>query len=566
MKWVFQDVSVVLLVLIALKNLVTALPLRLTREYGPFFADHPEPNVTVLHGMFAFMVGLLMLLLATSLYQRVRMAWILEVVVLSASIVLQAVSHRHLFGAPILVVEFLVLAVLVFSFEDFSRPPDRVTLKWALLAAGASLFLVLLNASVGLYLLKSGFRDLHTVPQALLGSIKLLVFMDQSVLAITSRQGRLYVDSLIAINWICLLSCALLLLKPLTYDYLRDRQDKERVRDLVRRYGQNPMSYLALEDDKRYLFGREVEGVCAYTVVGRVMVCCGDLVCAPEDGFRFLAEVLAFARGNGLGVVMLNITEAFLDLYRAARFGVVKYGEDALFRLSEYRLVGNRVAKVRAAINHATKAGITTHEYCPNSSRDLELEARIREVSQEWLKTRKAPEMSFMLGGLGLDHPLDRRYFYALDAGGALLGFVVFLPYAGGKAWLADVTRRRQAAPQGVLEKLTYEAFQVMKAEGAEWGNLGLSPLYNVAASDQATLSEKLFSYLYNNLNQAYDFKALHHAKEKYAPTHWESRYLACHPKLFTPEFAYAIVKAQNPAGLPELVLSHLKRRKAETT
>lgn len=243
---------------------------------------------------------------------------------------------------------------------------------------------------------------------------------------------------------------------------------------------------------------------------------------------------------------------------------MLKYGEDACFNLSEYTLTGGKVAKVRAAVNYANKAGITVKEYKPEVARDLEIEKEIHQISEEWLRNKRTPEMSFMLGGVGLDNPLDRRYFYAINAQEQMLGFVVFLPYLSGLGYLADVTRRRKNAPQGVIEKIIYEAFMVMKGEGVQWGNMGLSPLYNVASGDKTTLNEKFFAYIYDNLNYAYDFKALHHAKAKYAPTHWENRYLAYFPKPFSLQYAYAIVKSQCPQNIPKLVLSQITMEKKD--
>lgn len=165
--------------------------------------------------------------------------------------------------------------------------------------------------------------------------------------------------------------------------------------------------------------------------------------------------------------------------------------------------------------------------------------------------------MRFMLGSIGLENPLDRRYFYAKNSDDQMLGFVVFLPYLNGSSYLAEVTRRKSDAPQGVMEKIIYEAFQIMKEEGVQFVNMGLSPLYNI--DSESGFNEKLFAYIYDNMNEAFDFKALHHAKEKYAPTDWESRYLAYYPKPFSLHYAHAIIKAQNPGKLSKVILNQLK-------
>ncbi len=74
-----------------------------------------------------------------------------------------------------------------------------------------------------------------------------------------------------------------------------------------------------------------------------------------------------------------------------------------------------------------------------------------------------------------------------------------------------------------------------LKEEGAHWGNLGLVPLKDVAGGkNKTTLPEKLFEYIYENLNQFYDFKALRHAKEKFAPSCWVPRYIVYNPNVST--------------------------------
>jgi phosphatidylglycerol lysyltransferase len=556
-----QNFAIILLVIIGLGKLFAALPLKFAKAFENIYDRMIDPNAVITHGALSFLLGLLMLLLAYSLYKRIRNAWVIEVLVLFAALISE-VGHFHKFTVPIIIIESFVLLVLLFSYRDFSRIANKVTLKWALIFIGISFALLLANASIGLYIMRAHINDVHSIYNALASSVNLLIFMDTSVLDIKNHLGQIYADSLIVLNWICIFASALLLMKPLVYDHIHDKHDKERVRKIVLKYGQNPMSYLALENDKRYFFSKNVTGLCAYTIVGKVLVACGDIICDKEDGFAFLTELLTFSKQNGLDVLLLNVTDYFLDLYQAAQFGIVKYGEDACFNLSEYSLAGGKVAKVRAAINHANKAGIAVWEYEPQKAPDPEIEREILEISAEWFSKKNTAEMTFMLGGIGLDSPLDRRYFYARDAQGEMLGFVVFLPYSKGNAYLADVTRRKNNAPQGVLEKIIYEAFMVFKNEGVQLVNMGLSPLYNVASGDKKTINEKLFAYVYDNMNAAYDFKALHHAKEKYAPSGWEERYIAYYPKPFSPQYAYAIVKAQNPENISKLVLSQLLAKK----
>jgi len=408
--------------------------------------------------------------------------------------------------------------------------------------------------------MKGHFLDIYAFKDSLEKSIRLLFLMDTSAITAKSRIGHFYLDSTIFLNWVCIISSLLLILKPLVYNPIISKIDKEHARK-IDEYGQNPMSYLALEEDKIYFFGSKIDGVIAYTIIGDVAACCGDIICAHENGEQLIKEFMVFCKKNDLSIVMINVTEKFIDQYKASGLGYVKYGEDAYFKLEEYNLAGGKVAKVRAAINHANKAGITVSEYKPNQERDKKIEAEIHKVSEEWMSMKKGGELSFMLGGIGLENPMGKRYFIAKDVNDYMLGFVVFTPFESGQGYLADVTRRRPKSPQGVMEKTIYDAFMIMKTEGVKWGSLGMVVFANIGQEEETGLLNKIFLFIYENLNSVYGFKELHHAKEKYNPTEWRPRYLAYYPQNFNLKIAYAIIKSQYPKGITDYLFSMIKQR-----
>ncbi len=555
-----QNCAIILLMVIGVKNIVFALPFAFKFSHGfyHFYSTHLNPNMVIMPNVLSFTTGALMLLLAYRLYKRVKMAWVIEMVVLTISIAIQIIKW-HTFTVPLIIFEILVWLILLISYKDYSRKSDPITVKWAIICALISLVVVVTNATIGLFLIRSHLKDVHDVIDSFMYTIKLLFLMDPSAVVTTSKIGKIYVESLIWLNWIGIIFSALLILKPLIVKHSHNQKDKEKVRSLVLAYGQNPMSYLALENDKKYFFGNQVEGVVAYTVAANVFVCCGDMICKKEDSETFLNEILAFCNQNDWSILLLNVTDFLKDTYKKAGFGIAKYGEDACFKLDEYTLAGGKIAKVRTAINRANKEGVTVHEYKPTVEYDALLEKELKAVSADWLEGKNMSELCFMLGSLGLEDPMDRRYFYANDASGRPVGLVVFLPFLQKDAYLADVTRYRKDAPVGVLEKIIFDSFMIMKEEGITWGSMGLSPLYNVSDNDKNTITEKLFTFVYENLNNAYGFKQLHFAKEKYAPTQWQSRYIAFSPKPFSPQLAFAIVKAQNPKGISDILLSQLK-------
>jgi len=335
---------------------------------------------------------------------------------------------------------------------------------------------------------------------------------------------------------------------------------KQHVRALVLKYGQNPASYLALEDDKSHFFGQQVDGVIAYGCVGNVIVVQGDPICAAEDFCALLSEFDAFCNAHGYICVFSDTTDVFLDVYTQMGYGHIKCGEEARFDLEDYNLKGGKAARLRADINHANKAGLTTYEYKPNAQRDESVEKGIAVVSDKWMDGKKSGELGFSVGGVGLDNPMDRRYFYAKNEAGDIVGFNVFIPFAGMDGYLADVTRRLPDAPGGVTEKLTYDGFMVFREEGKKWGSMGLSPLANLheeGIKDSAVV--KMLAFIYEKCNDFYGFKALHRAKERYNPSAWMPGYYVFSGKMFSPHMAYALIKIKNPNGIKDYMLGFLK-------
>lgn len=196
-------------------------------------------------------------------------------------------------------------------------------------------------------------------------------------------------------------------------------------------------------------------------------------------------------------------------------------------------------------------------EYRPNEKRVAEIEKEIAAVSAQWLHGKKSGQLGFTLGGVGLEHPMDRRYFCARDAAGEIIAFNVFIPFAGMNGYMADITRRTSDAAGGVTEKINYDAFMAFKEEGVEWGSLGLAPLANIYEEGKSPdINLKFLNFIYEKCNRFYGFKSLHQAKEKYTPTMWVPGYFVYSTKNLTPQIAYAIVKIQNPGGMKDYLRS----------
>lgn len=223
----------------------------------------------------------------------------------------------------------------------------------------------------------------HTILNSLTESLSIL-FGNGSTLSVP-HNAKILELTLFWFSWCCILAAFLYTVRPWIAASSRHESDLQHARTLLNLYSQNNCSYLALEDDKQLYFGHQVDGVIPYGVVGDTIIVNGDPVCADDDFPVLLQEFREFCEKSAHKLFFLSVTDHFLEEYRRQGFGSVKCGEEARFSLAEYEISGKKGAKMRMNINHAKKAGVTIHEYCPLTNRDPDIEAAFDRVTHEWL-------------------------------------------------------------------------------------------------------------------------------------------------------------------------------------
>jgi phosphatidylglycerol lysyltransferase len=131
-----QNAAIFLLVLIGMKNIFVALPFRYVAKLDHSYRYISSLESLFVHHLLSFLTGVLILLLAYHLFKRVRLAWIIGIIALVITLLIQF-YHVHSFTMLSVVVELFILAVLLISYDDFSRKGDRITIKKAFLFAAA---------------------------------------------------------------------------------------------------------------------------------------------------------------------------------------------------------------------------------------------------------------------------------------------------------------------------------------------------------------------------------------------------------------------------------------------
>jgi len=503
-----------------------------------------QMNITIISLFIQRFLGFVMLLMITSLRKRRFFAWLITVISLSTSIIL-TIIHLNILYIFLLLIQIYCLIVFVVNHKAFVRETSKPSIKLAFLFMVLIMGFLFINALLSVTHLNSQLTLAQSIDRL---TDYLFIYGG------ASRFGRF----VFYFFWFIFGVCLLLLVRPMYYDIFITPQHKERALEILRRDGQNPSSYLTIEGDKSLYFSDNVDGYVAYGLVGKSCIAYGDPVCSEEDIIPLSVEFMNYAKSNGYDLIFLGVTSKYLDKYKEIGLQQLKYGEDAMIDLETFDLVGNKIAKLRADVNHATKAGVSVYEYKPLEGRDTTIEEAFTKITNEWLQDKKSSQLKFTVGDVNLDDPLDRRYFYAKDESGNIIGFHVFLPFDSKNGWLADVTRRLRDAPSGTTMKINVEAFLKFKEEGYKWASLGDSPLANVRDEANSNhMYEKMMEAIYKNVNQFYDFKGLHRAKEKYNPL-WMPSYIVYVKNNLNFDMILSIVKIQNANGASDYLKTYL--------
>ncbi|AGY57574.1 bifunctional lysylphosphatidylglycerol flippase/synthetase MprF [Gloeobacter kilaueensis] len=323
---------------------------------------------------------------------------------------------------------------------------------------------------------------------------------------------------------------------------------------LLKEHGRNTTSYLMLEPDKQIFWSAAGDAAIAYLRAGSVAVVQGEPLCADEQLESVIAEFEAFCRRTRLRPLFFEVSEWTLPAFASRGYRFLKTGEEPFIELDTFTLAGNRMANVRSSASTARRRGVSVRLHDPLAPGSAWTNARLQEISDEWLAERGAlRELSFTLGTLSLANPGERRYFVAEQEGRAI-AFLTFAPIYSRSGMYLDLMRRAADCPPGTMDLLLSEAFVQLAALGYERATMGMAPLANIeqAAWAQDARLVKLLCYAREHGAALYNFEALRRFKQKFCPQRWESKYLA-YRRLGWAELN-ALCWALEGAGLPALL------------
>ena len=485
----------------------------------------------------AVLAGFALLVLAVSLWRRKRIAWYLTILALGASLIghlLKGLDYEEALLAA------MAGAVLLSVRRHFQARSDPPSVRRGLGAVAAALTFVLAYGTAGFYLLDRHFRIHFGLGAALRQTFAMFTEYADPGLQPVTRFGRDFADSIYVIGAATAAYALLMLLRPVLLRAAPVSAEKDRARHIVEQFGRSSLARLTLLPDKAYYFSPR-GSVVAFTVKGRVALALGDPIGPPEDASEAIEAFRDHCHRNDWTAAFYQTLPDYLTHYRTAGFHVMHIGDEGVVPLATFSLEGKEGKTLRGAVNRLSRAGHEAVLHDPPIPDGLLEE--LRQVSEEWLAMMHGAEKGFSLGWFDDDYIRSSPIMAVHAPDGRVVSFANVIPEYRANEATIDLMRRRKGAPPGAMDLLFVHLLQWAAGRGYASFNLGLSPLAGVGLHGGAPAVERALHYLYDHLNQFYNFKGLHAFKEKFRPL-WSPRYLIYAEVSSLPAVALAIVRA----------------------
>ena len=506
----------------------------------------------------AALAGFALLLLSQNLWRRKQAAWGLTL----AALLISAISHL----IKGLDYEEAICALLLFGWLWSARPQfharsDAPSMRRGLQVLAAAFGFTLVYGTLGFYLLDREFRVDFDFPAALGQTVTMFTqFYDPGLEPIT-RFGRYFGASIYLVAGFTFAYALWMLVRPVIARAGVTAEERQRVAQIVNAHGRTALAFCALFDDKTYWFSPG-GSVVPYALVGRVAVALGDPIGPAPDARAAILGFVQFCQRNDWRPAFYEVYDERLGDYGDAGLETLRIAHEAVVNVQDWTIDGKSYKNMRNAINGLKKAGCRAQLHpAPLSDEFLQ---ELREVSDEWLAMMNGSEKQFSLGWFDDDYIRACPIMSIHNAQDEVVAFANLVSCYHLNESTIDLMRRRSDTEKGTMELLFVSLFEWSKAQGYDTFNLGPSPFAMVGEHSEDPATEKALHFIYEHINQFYNFKGLHAFKEKFHPQ-WRPVFLTYAGRGGLPAIAAAIVRADSGQNSWWDFLRHLRGDRTQT-
>src|SRR5919201_798841 len=237
-------------------------------------------------------------------------------------------------------------------------------------------------------------------------------------------------------------------LRPLSERVRQSAEERRHVRELVRRYGDDSLSFFALRRDKSWFLSPTRRSFLAYRVVGGAALVSGDPIGDEHEFAELLAEFQRVCHARGWRLALLSVRAELLPAARHLGLRAIKIGDEAVVQTERFSLEGRAIRKVRQSVARLERNGYRFRVVAA-ADVDAALRSELEHVSACWRGS--SAERGF---SMAMDDPFrePETLFAVAETDEGVGGFLHLVPAANGRAYSLGAMRRLPSTPNGMME------------------------------------------------------------------------------------------------------------------
>jgi len=478
--------------------------------------------------LLSSIIGVLLLILAKSLWKRIDGAYLLSLIVLLLGSIFSILKGSNYIGVIIL---FTIFLTLLPQRKYFYRKSSLLNQTFSRDNIIVISFVVLSFIWFGFFVHRHADYSREMLWQ----------------FGIDSHASR-FLRSAVASIFMLFIVGILKLLGSSSKDLkLPDEDEIDNARIIIRK-SKTTSGNLALLKDKYLIFDAAKESFIMYGISGKSWICMGDPIGKIHNIKDLIWDFHEMANLHQGWTVFYEVSEKYIPYYLDIGLTLIKIGEEARVQLSEFSLEGSAGKDFRYSVKRMEKDGF---HFEVMQSEDIPAHAQeLKRISDAWLEIKNTKEKSFSMGSFKKEY-LANFPLAIIKKGDQIAAFANIWVTADKEEMAIDLMRYDPNISNSTMEYLFTKLMLWGKEKGFNYFSLGMSPLSGLENRTLAPLWNKIGSTIFTHGDYFYNFKGLRAYKEKFNPI-WEPRYIAL-PKGIRQMFVLKDIALLISSGTKEL-------------
>ncbi len=453
--------------------------------------------------LFGSIIGVLLLLLANGLWNRIDGAYVLSLTVLLLGGIFALLKDFDYHEAAVL---FTMFILLLPSRKHFYRKSSLLHQSFSRENIIAIILVLVSFVWLGFF----SYRNVEYSNE---------LWWQFGV----NSQASSFLRAVVGIFFILLVLGVMKMLSPFSKDIHLPGNDEIELAKSIVKESQETWGNLAFTGDKHLLFDDKKKAFLMYGVSGKSWIAMGDPVGQKDQIKELIWDFYEMSKLHQGRAVFYEVSEKYIPIYLDLGLTLVKIGEEAKVPLESFTLEGSAGKDFRYTVRNVEKKGYRFEIVPPEKVTALMPE--LKKVSDEWLEIKTGKEMRFSVGFF--DEKYLSNFPLALVRNDEEIVAFANIWAGGNKEELSvDLMRYGSTAPDRTMEYLFVKLMLWGKENGYGRFSLGMAPLSGLEKRQFAPLWHKVGSLIFANGDYIYNYKGLRDFKEKFNPV-WSPKYIA---------------------------------------